>query len=308
MNYNCVLCFRYIDKGVERYRVQGKGKFDIVEALKSLPFDIRNSNTFICKHCLAKLKKRSGLVQQLNSLDNELKDVYQKSDNDCSCPGSEDIEDTSYLCSTPKKRCPPPSTSTPLLEFNRVGLPRELAVSPITTEVKRATNVTVKVNWPTKESSRKLPDDLEPLGKMLLRGTYKQIANSAWKNPDIKKNLRELLLKDIEKEAAGLCSKKNPSCFRKTDKANMLSLSLENVSSEIKDRAPLFYSVLSSFAINPHSRAIHTTPHFGPIAMATGILLKNRSRYMTAVQLLVTIFLYHSNWMVSLNFFLLTLV
>ena len=62
MNYKCVLCFRYIDKGVERYRVEGKGKFDIVQALKSLPFNIRNSTTFICKQCLAKHKKRSGLV------------------------------------------------------------------------------------------------------------------------------------------------------------------------------------------------------------------------------------------------------
>ena len=78
----------------------------------------------------------------------------------------------------------------------------------------------------------------------------------------------------------------------------MLSLSLENVSSEIKERAPLFHSVLSTFAINPHSRATYMKPHFGPIAMAAAILLKNRSRYMTAIQLLVTIFLYHSNWMV----------
>ena len=171
------------------------------------------------------------------------------------------------------------------------------------TGVKKATNVTVKVNWPSKESSRKLPDDLEPLGKMLLRGTYKQIAHSVWKNPDINKNLRELLLKDIEKEAAGLCSRKNPSCIRKTNKANMLSLSLENLSSEIKERAPLFHSVLSTFAINPHSRATYMKPHFGPIAMAAPILLRNRSRYMTAIQLLVTIFLYHSNWMVSLSFF-----
>ena len=83
----------------------------------------------------------------------------------------------------------------------------------------------------------------------------------------------------------------------------MLSLSLENLSSKIKERAPLFHSVLSTFAINPHSRATYMKPHFGPIAMAAPILLKNRSRYMTAIQLLVTIFLYHSNWMVSLIFF-----
>ena len=302
MNYNCVLYFRYIDKGVERYRIEGKRKFDVVEALKLLPFTVRLSKIFICKHCLAKLKKRTGLIQHLNSLHNEIKNVYLKNEDDHAFQARINNGETNYLCSTQKKRCPPPSTSTPLVESTR--LPKELAVSPIHAEVKKVTNVTVKVNWPSRESSRKLPDDLKPVGKMLLRGTYKQIANSAWKNPDINKHLRELLLKDVKKEAAGLCSKKYPSCLRRTDKASMLAMSFENVSSEIKEQAPLFHSVLSRVAINPHSRAADTKSYFGPIAMAAAILLKNRSRYMTAIQLLITIFLYHSNWMVSLNFIL----
>ena len=53
MNYNCVFCFQYIGKGVERFRIEGKGKFDVVEALKIAPINIRILNTFICKHCPA---------------------------------------------------------------------------------------------------------------------------------------------------------------------------------------------------------------------------------------------------------------
>ena len=86
-----------------------------------------------------------------------------------------------------------------------------------------------------------------------------------------------------------------------TDKQSMLSLSMEKVSAEIKDRAPFLHSVLSSACINPRSQAAKKTSNFGAIAMAAAICLKNRSRYMTSVQLLITVFLYHSNWMVSIS-------
>ena len=147
----------------------------------------------------------------------------------------------------------------------------------------------MKVKWPSKNAQRKLPKDLESLGKMLLSGTYKQIAHAAWTNHSIKSSLTELMLKDIEKEATKLCSKKNPSILRTTDKQSMLSFSMEKVSDEIKERAPLFHSVLSAASINSRSRATKEISHFGPIAMAAAVCLNSRSKYMTAVQLLVTI-------------------
>ena len=156
MNYQCVLCSRCIDKSAERYRTEGRGKFDILEALKSPPFEITNFETFICKQCLSKLKKRIGLVRQLNCLDNELKAIYQRSENDNTSTENKDVEHMNDSCSTPKKRCPAPSTSTPLLEFNRGCSPRELDISSISTGVKKAGNVVIKVNWSSKKSSRKL--------------------------------------------------------------------------------------------------------------------------------------------------------
>ena len=136
---------------------------------------------------------------------------------------------------------------------------------------------------------------------MLARGTYKQIAHAAWKNPSIRSELVELMAKEVEKETSHLCSKKEPSCLRKTDKENMLSFSMEKVAVEIKDRAPLFHSLLSAACISSRSRAKTEAKnsHYGAVAMATAICLKNRSRYMIAAQLLITIFLYHSNWLVS---------
>ena len=46
---------------------------------------------------------------------------------------------------------------------------------------------------------RKVPEQLESLGKMLIRGTYKQIANAAWRSPLSKKELQLIALKEIDK-------------------------------------------------------------------------------------------------------------
>ncbi|CAB4040514.1 Hypothetical predicted protein [Paramuricea clavata] len=117
---------------------------------------------------------------------------------------------------------------------------------------------------------------------MLLRGTYKQIVHAAWTNNHIKSSLIELMIKDVEKDSTKLCSKKNPSILRTTDKQCMLSFSMEKVSDEIKERAPIFHSVLSAASINSRSKATKEKSHFGPTAMAAAVCLKSRSRYMTA--------------------------
>ena len=163
--------------------------------------------------------------------------------------------------------------------------------------MKEPKSVDVRVKWPSKDAEQA---DLESLGKMLGRGTYKQIALAAWKSPSVKKELIALMSKDVEREADGLCSKKNPSCLRKTDKISMLSFNMEKLVGEVKERAPLFHSLLSAASINSKSRATHPSRvNFGAVGKATAVCLKSRSKFMIAVQLLVTTFLYHSNWMVS---------
>ena len=99
------------------------------------------------------------------------------------------------------------------------------------------------------------PRLLDSLGKMLGRGTYRQIANAAWKNTAIDKRLsRELMVRELEKEATQLCSKKKPSCLRNTNKQSMVSFTMEKVSNELKERTPL----LSAVSINRRSKAAKT--------------------------------------------------
>lgn len=79
----------------------------------------------------------------------------------------------------------------------------------------------------------------------------------------------------------------------------MLLFTLEKFSSELEERAPLFHSLLAAASFNPRSRAKTSQNEFVAVAMAGAVCLKNRSKYLIAVQLLITIFLYHSSWLVS---------
>lgn len=333
MDRKCIVCSRIIINHNERYLVKGKGKFNVAEELYSLSFNRENPSEHICKTCRALLKKRRGLSEQLAKVENELQELFKTPAYSATeHPGfKRSATDINEASTTPKKSRledeQGPTTSTPLKVCSTnasqtltqtVETPqqqdtkrlkhlnnKELGeLSPIAAKQpvkeKQNVDVRVKIQWPTKDKERKLPEDLESLGKMLVRGTYKQIANAAWKSPCLKQELTVLILKEVEKESTGLCSKKRPSCLRMTDEASMLSFSMEKFEEELKERAPLFHSILSAASINSHSRAKGPLKaSFGPIGMAAAVCMKNRSKFMTAVQLLITMFLYHSSWMVS---------
>ena len=72
--------------------------------------------------------------------------------------------------------------------------PKQL-VETSTSTTNAKVDVFVRVKWPSKEVERKLPEDLESLAKMLIRGTYKQIANAAWKNVKLRKEFEKIMEK-----------------------------------------------------------------------------------------------------------------
>ena len=57
--------------------------------------------------------------------------------------------------------------------------------------MKEPKSVDGRIKWPSKDAEQA---DLESLGKMLGRGTYKQIALAAWKSPSVKKEPIALML------------------------------------------------------------------------------------------------------------------
>ena len=90
--------------------------------------------------------------------------------------------------------------------------------------------------------------------------------------------------------------------MRSPSKQKMLDFSFERENKELEKRAPLFYSVLVAGGCN--NNKTEKCSWIPAVGMAASVFLRNRSPYMNAVQLMLGIFLYHSNWAVSLFTFL----
>ena len=323
----CLLCLSVIVKINEKHRVEGKGAFKVIPELESFPFKVDRVSPFVCSGCVKKLKKRRNLITQIESIDEFYRYIQDKSSHslkrtsDISLDsagikihrGNEGERSPSTSTEASKQQSSIPRCSSPVRSnHSSDNTPPPLPVSPIKSreESPKSASVCVKVEWPSKNAERKLPSDLESLGKMLVRGTYKQIANAAWKNLNIKKELKLLILKEINRECSGLCSRKNPSCLRSPDKESILKFSMENLNKELKERAPMTLSVLVAASVNPHSRSVanknglNMETFWSPaVGMAAAVCLKNRSRFMNALQLLITIFNYHSGWQVCIFYF-----
>lgn len=273
---SCNLCLRAIQNTHDRFLISGKGKFNISFELKSLSIE-RNSD-YICRACFRKLKKRRQLLEELQNIE----DLFKLTGNQPTAQQSPRKRQSNEVnVGTPPKRPRenPPSRSEVFTSTPVKSRQLQCPLSPVenqenTTKPKQSIDVKVRVTWPSKEKEIKLPEDLESLGKMLVRGTYKQIANAAWKVQNLKTELVNLMLKEIEKETTSLCSRKDPSCLRKTDKKSMQNLTMEEVSREVKTRAPLFHSVLTISCTN--SRTVARTKavpkdSFPAVAMSAAI-------------------------------------
>ena len=79
MNYSCDLCGSLLNDSKDRYLITGKSSFNILEAIQSLPFFVKyNSKSYICRKCLALLKKKRKLE---HSYDKCLKELQSLAEN-----------------------------------------------------------------------------------------------------------------------------------------------------------------------------------------------------------------------------------
>ena len=73
---SCIPCFGPLLKGTDLNLVNGKSK--IIAELEDLPFVVHDSFRYICKKCLAAMKKRSNLRKNLNTIEDELTSLYRQ--------------------------------------------------------------------------------------------------------------------------------------------------------------------------------------------------------------------------------------
>ncbi len=204
----------------------------------------------------------------------------------------------------------PLSQSTPCVNRSKINLKNSIQPKSVFPQKPLQHNdsvpVIISVYWPSVTKTRTLSDDLAPLGKALINGSFSQIASGAWKCLGLRKSLLNIIKKEVHKECITLCSKKDPCCLRKTKKEDMLNFSLKKVEDELRIKAPILSSILK-VASTPKFKGVEKEDEsewLSSTVMAAAVLLKNRSPCMTAIQLLIIILLQHSGFMVCKNIIL----
>ena len=202
----CTLCFKQITLSSDRNYVYGKSGAEV--ELEDLLFVVTKSSQYICKCCLGLLRKRRGIKNKLIEIDQSLLLQYRAkaTEHGISCKTKDPSKRASFLPSyieddveTLKGR----TTESSIL--GQGGSPRFMQSTPLLTTTPKKTNPTyhtetqtvtsptgdversktpvkICVEWPSKKRERVLPEELASLGKMLCRGTFKQIAKAAWKS------------------------------------------------------------------------------------------------------------------------------
>ncbi len=144
-----------------------------------------------------------------------------------------------------------------------------------------------------------MPDELESSGKMLCRWTYTQIAHAAWRCKQVREQIVVLFLKDVDQECFQICSQKNPSILCQTDRQSILNFSLQKLDEELKSRTPFLRSVMMVVCFRKSKLDRNQLYLMPAVSMALSICLKNRSPYMTVIQLLNSLFIQYSALIVS---------
>lgn len=304
MSLLCVLCFSSIIKPQDKNLVKSsQTEFSVKKELESLPFTVQIEHfQHICRKCLGQLKKRRALIRNLSNLDALIFDNYSTKAAEIGLPTKRKRETRSQ---SPERSDSEKTirSSTPLRTQDKstAALPVVQGISPVIKPVCNKAKVSVSVEWPSKTVVRELPDTLDSLGKMICRGTYKQIASAAWRNLRLKKELQTLFIRDVDKECSAICSSKYPSILRATSKKNISTFSFDGMDNELKEKTPLLRAVLSVASIRTRRANEIGFNTQSAVCMSIAIALKNRCPSMSAIQLINSIILYHSGTLVSTN-------
>eukprot|EP00794_Sanderia_malayensis_P004311 gene4311-4883_t len=145
-----------------------------------------------------------------------------------------------------------------------------------------------------------MPKKVVPLFQLVLRQNIPGLVRYVYNNPIAKKEIIELVSKEINKELHGLCSDKG-SKFKTKD----VSLLKENMNfdtqfQELQEKTPIYTRVLIAAGINERNvkrNKLKTKDSLIPALMsATGIILKSRSNEMNTHAIVMGLLLKRAGW------------
>ena len=107
MNYSCLLCDCSLIESRYRYTVSGRSSFNILDAIKSLPFNvIVTGQSYVCRTCFARLKKKKGLEEAYDKCVKELRECFENIRASHSQPDGQPITSTPTKITAPALRDP----------------------------------------------------------------------------------------------------------------------------------------------------------------------------------------------------------
>ena len=129
--------------------------------------------------------------------------------------------------------------------------------------------------------------------RALIGGHAGYIAKAVMTRDDVKENSIKLLLGKLNEECASLCRKTITSPFRTMPADQMASFKWDDMVTDLKVKAPLFFTLLDSITSrNDHRNIVKVgVAQYPGIFAAAAILLKERNHGMCGLQSLVSLLL-----------------
>ena len=217
----CSICVTTLEKNSDFNLIESSGQFNPLEIIRTLPFIVLCSTAkYICKRCKSKLKTLSNLRGNVFKAEEDLRKLHQAStpvkqchledsgNNPIVCPFANTAgSKTSNSSLTEKRTLESDGTAakTSSSKKNRFAGQFEKAVQTnIVFHADKGEPTPVEcyvyASWQSCDRIKKLAGDLLRIGVSLLRGTYKDIAVALWKNLEIRKNIVDLFIKEVNKE------------------------------------------------------------------------------------------------------------
>ena len=160
---------------------------------------------------------------------------------------------------------------------------------------------------------RCLSRSLKSLGRSVGRLNRKSIAQKCMRDRKIKKNIFDLLSKDIQHELTKMCSGKSASPFRTSSRADLEDFSWISLTSELEKKAPTLHSVLQICTnVKRRIRPLRT-PWKRPsnnviLCVCACIILRHRSQQMNTLQKIVSLILHRGGASKQVELFFLPLL
>ncbi len=328
----CKLCSLELTNPKDFNLIAGSSEFQPIDAIAQLPFAIASASQYVCRRCRGNLKLYVQAKKKTQKLEEELRETYFKSGSSVSgsCTHKEQastIMESKEVQTNLSFALETGNSSRDTVAYVHVCWPTgdrsrklppdltQMAIYLLRTQNQNIAKLALKHPLIRHHIVKFLEKDINKECQEMCRETIKVEINP--ENEIQPKSRRELfststltsgkrkIPAEQSKDVPGkkMMRKDVRSIFKKTSKEDMMAFTFEKANQEMKERCPLFWTILMA-ACKPHNSRDASNVEVQKcisVVTAASICLKNRSQRMTVVQLMISLIINHSSYTVSVK-------